>query len=707
MNLRREQDDTAPSPDDGARELLILTRKWAYLLSDVGFIPIARDVLEQELAALVDEVCADVLGQPFDTGRARAAGVRLVELDAVGEGTLERTVDVLGKGLPALSALAGAGERITLCVGALACGYAAANRDRSLRQQENIKLSLLKAVRDARWSLHESEARFDGVATASANGIVITDLDGVVIRVNGAIGEILGCAADELTGRDLFDIVHPDFSRILREDYAALLTGRRTRIKQSQQLVRDDGDVARVTLTASLLRDGDHAPRQFVTVVEDGTELVLLQSELSRQALHDVLTGLPNRQFFGSRLEGALQRADQRHGITLFHLGLVAFAEVGNGLGRRAAERLLTAIAQRLGGVVRMERSMVAKFDGDEFGVLLENTATTPDVATTVAAFSDALAEVTYVDGQGVAVTGCVGVVHRPALDSDPAELLRAADVALRRAQRDGPGQWVLYDVDEDGEDRRAHALAAAMPGAWETGELTVRYRRLARLADGGLAGVEARLHWEHPKLGPLPHDRCVDLAERTGLILTLGAWALSTAGVRVRWWPGRRAERLPLLFGLSPNQAADADLIARVRAALGHSGLRPDELVLGVPAATVAAGRGDTVANLAALADIGVPTYLDNLGADPSDIALVEDHPVHAVRVGRGLVTRQTRAPKSPFTTALATLPGLVREAGAKVIVDGVRTPAQARWWRAAGADLGLGHHFGRTTAELPTVSP
>ncbi|WP_436500448.1 EAL domain-containing protein [Actinokineospora sp. HUAS TT18] len=695
MNLRQPQDDGSPQPDDGARERLILSRKWAYLLSDVGFVPMSRDDLERELAALLDAVCADVVDEPPDTGRARAAGARLVELEAVGDGTLDRTVEVLGRGLPALPGLAGATERIALCVGALASGYAAANRDRALLQQENIKLSLLKAVRDAKWHLHESEARFDGVATASANGIVITDLDGAIVRVNGAIGEILGHAADELTGRDLFDLVHPDFAAILREDYAALLAGKRARIKQSQQLLREDGDIARVTLTASLLRDGDGEPRQFVTVVEDGTELVLLQSELSRQALHDVLTGLPNRQFFSSQLEGALERADRRHGITLFHLGLDAFTELGNSLGRRAAERLLTTVAQRLVAVVAAEKAMVAKFDGGEFGVLLENTATTAHVVTTVSA----LADMASVDGH---VSLSIGVVHRPDPDTSPAEVLRAADAALRRAQASGRGQWELYDAALDAEDRRVHALAAAMPLAWESGEVTVRYRRLASLT-GETAGVEARLRWEHPESGALPHEQCVELAEHTGLILRLGGWAMGAAGVRVRWWPARRRERLPLLVALTAHQSTDADLTARVRDALASSGLRPDDLLLGVPTRVLADTRGDGAANLAALASLGVPVFLDDFGL--GDLALVEDHPVAAVRVAPAHVARQARSPESPFSVALGALPELVHAMGPKVIVDGVRTEGQARWWLAAGADLGTGDHFGRASGELPTT--
>ncbi|RKT57301.1 putative bifunctional diguanylate cyclase/phosphodiesterase [Saccharothrix australiensis] len=676
----------APSTPDAVRDRELLARKWAYLMSGRIVVAHTQERLDAELRARLDAICEELHREPPEPERLVRLGEELGSLGYVGEDALRCTSDVLGPGLLALPEFRSAeraAERVVVGLGALASGLLAANRRAVFEQQESMQLTLLKAVRDAKWRLRESEARFDEVVTSSTSGVLIVDLNGRVLRANAAIGEIRGRTAAELADRSLFDLVHPDSAPALREAMARLLDGGQERVRQSQRLLRRDGDVARISLTTSLLRDADDRPAHFVTVVEDGTELMLLQGELHRQALHDVLTGLPNRQYFGTHLETALRRADPEHGVTLFHLDLDAFRMVCNSLGARAGERLLVHVAQRLRGVLARERAMVARFEGDEFGILVENTATTPDVARTVAAINAELAEPVFVDGHGLAVSASIGVVRRPALDLPPEELLRAADQALRRAQAGRRGQWELFHPEQDEADRRAQALAVGMPGAWEHGEIGVRYRPVVRFG-GGLAGVAALLHWDREE--PLGHDECVALAEQTGLVLPLGEWLLRVAGGQARWWRGRGGVDAPVAVDLSAVQSGDADLVSRVVRALDDTGLRPDRLEVGMPAAVRSVA--EAVDNLAVLADMGVRTALHDFGLGPDDVAAVEGLPVRVVRVARRLVDH-----RAPYVEPLL---AAVRAAGATIVVDGVRTAAQADWWRAAGADAGRGDFFG-----------
>jgi diguanylate cyclase (GGDEF)-like protein/PAS domain S-box-containing protein len=679
---------------DDARDRLILGRKWAYVLHSKVFLSQPQDELERELLALLEAVCAAVRSEPLATREAKAVGERLVALGCAGDEALPCTMDILGRGLlalPEFQPLERYAERVVLGLGALASGFSEANRRSTFDQQENLKLSLLKAVRDAKWNLSESEARFDEVANTSASGILITGLEGELVRVNGAIADILGYTPAELTGLTLFEIVHPDFAPVLREDYQSLLNGTKERIKQPQRLLRKDGDIARITLTATLLRSGGK-PSHFVTVIEDGTELMLLQNELNRQALHDVLTGLPNRQYFSTQIEMALRRADPEYGVTLFHLDLDAFAMICNGLGRHVGDRLLVTVSQRLRAVVTAEKAMVARFDGDEFGILVENNADTPGVAQLVARMNEELSEPVYVDGHGVAVSASIGVVHRPAPDLDSAELLRAADFTLRRAKAAGRGQWELFDPDQDLRDRRNYTLAASMPGAWEVGEIAVVYRPVTGLQSNRIAGVEALLRWNNPRLGPLPHGRCAELAEQTGLILPLGEWLLRAADRQTRWWRQRLTSELPFIVGLTPYQAADADLISRLVRTVEDPAL----LIAGFPVRALRSP--EVVENLKVLLDMGVQAALDEFGTSPDELALLEDLPVRSVRVSGRLVERQARADTgAPLSRALTTLVDMAHQAGTSVIVDGIHTRDQADWWRSAGADAAIGDLFGQ----------
>ncbi|MEQ0560510.1 EAL domain-containing protein [Amycolatopsis sp. NEAU-NG30] len=686
--------DAAPVPD-AERARTVLARKWAYLLSGVTVVSLNREELDAELRGMLDELCGCLRGTSADTAPAERIGRRLVGLGYVGEPGLRCTLDVLGKGLPSLPELqgedgVGVTERIALTLGALSCGFLLAHERSVLDQQEIMHLSLLKAVRDAQWHLKESEARFEEVVTASASGIALVALDGRIVRANAALAEMLGYPAGELTGRGLFDLVDPESAEVLREAMTGLLDGGRERVRQSQRLLRQDGDVARISLTASLLRDADDRPGHYVVVVEDGTELMLLQGELSRQALHDVLTGLPNRQYFGTYLEAALRRADPVYGVTLFHVDLDAFGMVSNSLGRRVGEQLLVHFAQRLKAVMAREKAMIARFHSDEFGILVENTATTPDIDTIVRAINDELAEPFFVDGHGLALSASAGVVHRPSKDIDPAELLRAADQTLRRAKERRRGQWKVFDRDTDAEDRRRQALAVGMAGAWEHGEIGVRYRPMARLADGAVAGVEARLHWDRPAEPALSHECCTELADSTGLILPLGDWLLHAAGRQGAWWRQRAGFGLPMVAGLTGHQVSDDALGTRVTRLLADTGLPPEQLLLGVPAGALPVSG--VIENVTALADLGVHVMLDEFGLGPDDLRAIEDLPVDIVRVDRRLAEWQAWAD----STFLGALVPLVRQVGATLVVDGIHTEDQADWWRTAGADLATGDYFG-----------
>ncbi|MFD5824974.1 putative bifunctional diguanylate cyclase/phosphodiesterase [Lentzea sp. NPDC060358] len=681
--------DVPPSPQDNAAARRTLARKWSYLLLGAVAVPMGREDLDRELGDRLDALCAVLHDEEFDALAVEGIGAALAGLGHLGRLGMRCTADVLGRGLPALPEFQPVeryAERIARALGALGTGFTTANTESVLSQQESMQRSLLKAVRDANWNLKESEARYNEVVTSSSNGVLIVDLEGTLLRANEAIGEILGCTAEQLTGRALLDLVAPGSAEMLREALDDLVAGTTQRVRQAQRMLRADGEPARLTLTASLLRGADDERSHFVVVVEDGTELELLQNELQRQSLHDVLTGLPNRQFFTTQLETALRKADPEHGITVLHLDVDAFGMLSNTFGARIAERLLQHVAQRLRVLLAGEKGMIARFDGDEFGVLIENTAATPTIGAIVKSINDDLLEPAYVDGHGLAVSMSAGVVHRPEQDAEPVDLLRAADTALRRAKVRRRGQWEVFHPGQDAADRREDLLAVTMPQAWENGEVTARYRPIVRLADGEVSGVEALLHWDRPGFGVLGHDRCAGLAESTGLVLPLGEWLLEVAGGQSSWWRRRGRFERSLVARLTPHQATDADLVSRVVRVLEKSGLDARGLALSMPAEVVP--LADAADNLSTLAGMGVHMGLDNFGLGPLDPAAVAELPVRSVRVAPPLVER-----RSPYVTAL--LP-LMREAGVTVAVDGISSEEHARWWCAAGADFGTGSYFG-----------
>ncbi|GAA1337071.1 hypothetical protein GCM10009660_18520 [Catellatospora bangladeshensis] len=644
---------TAPLPRDadGARARAKLAKKWTYLLSSRAFVPLSNAELEHHLLGLVERLCAAVLAEPSAHRVGHEVGAALVDLNCTAPEGLQCSVEVVSRGLlgmPGLDRADRLRDRVVDVIAALAAGFVERIRVSTLEQQEQLGRSLYRAMRQAQVDLEVSDTRYALVEGYTSTGIATADLAGALLRTNTALARIVDHEPGALTGRTLFDLVHPDERDRLRADFAQLTEGGTTSITQPHRLVRADGEVAWVTLTLSPLRRHEGGG-QVVVLAEDATDVNLLQGQLNHQALHDVLTRLPNRQYFTSRLEQALRTADPATGVTVFHLDLDGFSLVTGGLGRQVGDRLLKVVGSRLEDLVADEDAMVARFGSDEFAILVENTETTPDVVTMVRRINDELSVPFDADGDRVACSATIGVVHRPPRDASPTELLDSADLTLRRAKGNGRRQWELADPTRDALDRRLFSMAATMPGAWRSGELRVQYRPLVALADRRVVAAEVALRWEHPKLGAVPHEQCLALAEDTGLAAPLGTWALRVACAQARAWRRELGRDVPVRLSLTGTQAADPDLVAAVREALAENGLPAGSLRLGAPA-DVVLGEDEPADNLRVLAESGVGVEVDGFTAAPAELARVTGSAARAVRVCRPL----TDPPAPPVARAL-----------------------------------------------------
>ncbi len=427
--------------------------------------------------------------------------------------------------------------------------------------------------------------------------------------------------------------------------------------------------------------------------MEDVTELQLLRERLGYQSLHDALTGLPNQQFFISRLEGTLGRAERASRITICKIDLDGLAVINDGFGREIGDQLLQSVAQQLQSAVDGEKATVARFGSDEFAILIENSPTTPDVAALATRINTQLAEPVYVEGYGLAVSACVGFVEHQG-GGEPAKLLRAAEAALHSVKRRGKRQWGLLDRHRDAVHRARCWLAAAMPGALETGEIILDYQPLAQLTDGKVVAIEALLRWDHPYSRPLLHHECLELAAPTGLEVPLGQWLLRSACEQLASWRERLGEATPLLHvDLTLQQSQDPDLVASVRCALEHAGLAAESLQLGMPVPVLGADWGEAEDNLRVLTDMGVAIVLLRFSG-VGDVAYLEDLPVRTVEIAHWVLQRgaQRSGGGSWVARAVPVMLGLVHDYGATVIAHGIETQNEADWWRSVGADVGQG---------------
>jgi diguanylate cyclase (GGDEF)-like protein/PAS domain S-box-containing protein len=675
-----------------------LAREWASALARAIYVARSREHVEGELVTALDQLVAAACADSFDERPVLDVADRLARLGVTGAECLDVTIKVLGEQMPKLSGLSDLAVlpvRLALVFGSLSKGFVEGMRQRLFEEQEGLTSALIRARENAEIALRDSEARFEEIFSTSTAGMAITDLEFGVIRANRALADILEHRRGKLAATKLDEIFHPDDADYLRLRYQALLEKDSLAFRERRKLAKSDGEEALVFLSASVLRSPSGEPRYFVTTVEDVSDRHFLENQLQFQATHDQLTGLSNRLRFEGRLEEALSGGRAAEEITLLHLDLDGFHAVNDGLGRDVGDRLLQTVAMRLTAAFADENATVARLEGDEFGVLVEHTGTTPSSSAMATRVNEELAEPVFVGDHGVAATATIAVLHAPTPGATPSDLLRDTDITLRRLKQTGRRQWGMVDEQQNKADRERFNLAGSMPGAWENGEIRLEYQPVVAFATGEVAALQALLRWDHAD-GSLDHDRCLQVLAETGLSLPIGRWMLGRACADLA------STSSVLYVELTREFAGDPDLVATVSSVLAEASLPPERLQLGMPVQALCMVDGLAEDNLHVLADIGVQVVLYEFGTTSGDLACLEDLPVHAVKMASRVVNRVSDE-GSMFTRMVRELLPLVQGSGAGVIVGDVDGGDQFEWWRALGADHVQGTFVG-LAADLPS---
>jgi diguanylate cyclase (GGDEF)-like protein len=422
-----------------------------------------------------------------------------------------------------------------------------------------------------------------------------------------------------------------------------------------------------------------------------------MEAELERLALYDSLTGLPNRALFNDRLDQAISHRARTQAIAVYFLDVDRFKRINDSLGHPAGDEVLREVAARVQRMLRPEDT-VARFGGDEFTVLCESIGGVLEAVGVADRLQREIAQPLRAGGAELRLSASVGIALVEAGDeADCSRLVEDADAAMYRAKERGGARTELFDVAMRERAVNALSIEQELQRGLERGELRLYYQPLVSLTSGGMVGAEALIRWEHPERGLLCPDAFLPVAEESGLIVQVGAWAVGEACRRLRDWDRRNghASAFGLAVNLSARELTHPDVVSTVLNAVRRSALDPSRITIEVTESTAMADRDSGFRALRELSAAGVRIAIDDFGTGYSSLDHLREMPADILKIDRSFVAGMSA--NSPDSALVAAAIAMGRALEMEVVAEGIETSEQVADLRELGCPLGQGFLFAR----------
>ncbi len=544
-------------------------------------------------------------------------------------------------------------------------------------------------------AISRSEKRFRALVHSSSDVVLICAADGTITYVGPSAESAWGYTSDALLNYSVSSMIHPDDQAAWR-DFCGQLTSAPGATRSTELRLRNAGGtwVYNEVILTNLL--DEPAVMGLVATARDITERKAFEAQLTRQALYDSLTLLPNRVLLKDRIEQALARAGRLNNkIAVLFIDLDNFKAINDSLGHRAGDELLTKAATRLRECVR-EENTVARLGGDEFVILLEHLTGEADAVLVAERIEKKFSKAFKLDGRDFVVTTSVGIALSEA-GQEAENILRDADIAMYCAKGGGKGRHVIFDASMQTDTLARLVLENDLRRALERRELRVHYQPIVRLDSGQVTEVEALLRWQHPTRGLLLPMVFIPLAEETGLIVPIGEWVLNEACRQVATWQAEFPSdpALTLSVNLSPRQFQQPNLIERVDQALRETGLAPSSLKLEITEGTIMRDVEATMSTLAALKKLGLQLAIDDFGTGYSSLSYLSRLPLDILKIDRSFVKGIHRDGED--TAIVRAIISMAKSMHLSVTGEGIETAEQADLLRQWACDHGQGFYYSR----------
>ncbi|WPZ32458.1 EAL domain-containing protein [Thalassobaculum sp. OXR-137] len=556
----------------------------------------------------------------------------------------------------------------------------------------------ISARQDAQRALRQSEERYALAAAGSNDGLWDWDLASNSIYLSTRWKQMLGHTEQDVGdgAEEWFSRIHPEDVQRVTAQLDAHLSGAVGNFESEHRVRHRDGTYRWMLVRGLAVRDTSGHAYRIAGSMTDITDRKRVEEQSIHDALHDNLTGLPNRTLFLERVRQALARfrrnASASFGVV--YLDLDRFKVVNESLGHIHGDDLIIAAARRLEHNLKFGDT-VARLGGDEFAMLLEDVSNKGDAVAVCDMLQKALASPFTLSGKEIFTTASMGAAHASEGYGRPEDILRDAELAMYKAKELGKAQAVAFDPNMRGNTVTPLDMETDLRRAIERGELTLRFQPIISLATGRIQGFEALTRWTHSKRGEVQPADFIPLAEETGMIVEIGQWVLRTACEQsVRWhekYP--RADALEISVNLSSRQFNQYDLVRMVTNSLDGTGMDPSTLKLEITESALMENAHLSAQMLNDLKSLKIQVCVDDFGTRYSSLSYLHTFPIDTLKIDKSFVQDMGRNRHN--LEIVRTICLLAQNLRLDVIAEGVETPEQLAQLRAIGCGYAQGFLF------------
>jgi len=535
------------------------------------------------------------------------------------------------------------------------------------------------------------------VFTSAAEGMTITDAESRIVAVNPAFCAITGYSEAEVLGKT------PALLNSGRQgrEYYRQMWGELLRCGQWHGEIwnrRKDGAIYPEWLSVAAVRDPGGMAHNYIGIFTDISERKENEARIQHLAHHDALTGLPNRVLLEDRISQAIAKSRRAElQVAVIFIDLDRFKNINDTLGHEVGDNLLIQAAERGLGVLR-ETDTLSRLGGDEFVVVLPEIQQLQYAMHVAHKLLAAFAQPYLLAGHALTVTGSAGIALWPGDGMTVSELLRKADAAMYRAKEEGRNTARFYSAGINNTSLGELLLENDLRGALERHELMLHYQPKVDASSGRLIGAEALMRWQHSEHGLVPPSRFIPLAEESGLICTMGEWALDEVCRQQRRWLDAGLAAVPVAVNLSAHQFAQQDVPALIGQILERYELPPELLALELTESLLMRNAGNAAKILHALRGMRIEVAIDDFGTGYSSLSYLNQFPVQSLKIDRSFVC--TIGNPGGTVKLVAAMIAMAHELDLSVIAEGVETEEQRDYLLAHGCDQFQGFLYGRPQA-------